>query len=155
MRIFIPSNGGEVIFFFLTALCLTGCSKNQDVDPLKVLSQAQTQIKALSYSEDYKKTAQIMPSYFLELEYEVSQKKLTNTQSNRVKKFLLKPDYIDEYTLYLTLGLNTTKSKTEALSKAYSRAVELKQRYLGELKKIEIAFLSSQKIDTAYFRFIA
>ncbi|MFA6303018.1 MAG: hypothetical protein WC627_07785 [Legionella sp.] len=137
----------------LLLLFITACSGHK-VKSAQVFSNAQIMYQEKDNNAVAKKTALQMPSYFLDIEYNPKQTKLSTAQAKKIDSVFAKLIYPEEYRLYASFGANTNSTHLANLGPIFKRAEDLKKRYGKQVKEIKVVYLKNQKPDCVYLRLL-
>jgi len=142
----------KTLGIFLIILLVSGCV-NQTDNTAKVFTNAQIQYQSQEPHSIIRKRDMAMPSYFFVIDYEPSQITLNKMQEKRMEAVFKKLIYPEEYKLYVSFGADKN-DKLANLGPVLKRAQDIRRKYTGKLKSIQIAYIKNQKPDSAYFRLI-
>lgn len=132
---------------------LIACVGNKAV-PNKIFSNAQVQYEAKEAHKIKNRREMEMPSYFLEIEYQPSQSNLNAVQISKISSLFQKLIYPDEYKLYVSFGASDENHDMADTGLLVKRANDIKKRYAGKVKSIQIAYLKNQKPNSVYLRLL-
>ncbi len=143
-----------VKFIFAIFCLLSSCALHQpEVD--KIFSNAQVQYQTRGEKTLANRRGIEMPSYFIDLEFDPKQTKLNKVQLAKIDAVFKKLIYPEDYKLYVSFGAAGDDDTIDNIRPILKRAEEIKKKFNGKVKDVQISYLKNQKSNGAYLRLLA